>query len=724
MVLPGPGRRRRLLLLLTFLVLSSESGWARAADSSYASEIYTQTPQKLSLYSWYGNVRLFLFRVPEDTVLMRLLLMAAKGSGQLCHDVNITVHIRAGAPPVINPLQTKFEANTVAVPAHSFTMELASIRQSLSLMNISNPISGEWYVAAHLPKDIGKIELKLHHLLLLFLRIFIPEYTMQLVIQLRNCTSNNPAEKGCPVNLLIGSESLPVSHLVTINCNESKICTQVLNSPPWMKRIQVAVKSRNANEITSFEIESSLTVCTPAPAGISRTMLNNFTLLANITQFLNGKGVSMKEHGINLLNNGKSCFRNHPIIRDAMDIASVRFLLLLGPNVTVTSESPAVLILNLNTGRDNGGSIISFLPNKNATVFACLSAGSPAMSLNITSMTCHSDFSLGYLIKMNSTVRRAALRVPYPETDRWFLTLQARCPNPESDTCGKVTSLVTVSTVLSPCIGDCGTYGECRLLRAQGYLYAACSCKAGWDGWSCTDDTNAQSYKIQLLATLLLTLSNLMFLPPIAIAIHRYYFVEASVYIFNMFFSTFYHACDQPGIAVMCIMDYDTLQYCDFLGSVLSVWVTILCMAKLKPIFKYTLFVLGSLFIAMSVQLDRRGLWNLLAPCLIALSIMGTAWVYRSVKRRHCYPPTWKRWVFFILPGVIAALVAIIVYALLETKENYFYTHSIWHILVAGSVVFFLPPGEKHVNGWIWTQKFCGYQLCSDVKGEDVHIIN
>lgn len=37
----------------------------------------------------------------------------------------------------------------------------------------------------------------------------------------------------------------------------------------------------------------------------------------------------------------------------------------------------------------------------------------------------------------------------------------------------------------------------------------------------------------------------------------------------------------------MCIMDYDTLQYCDFLGSVCSIWVTILCMARITDAVKY-----------------------------------------------------------------------------------------------------------------------------------------
>lgn len=114
------------------------------------------------------------------------------------------------------------------------------------------------------------------------------------------------------------------------------------------------------------------------------------------------------------------------------------------------------------------------------------------------------------------------------------------------------------------------------------------------------------------MAALLLTLSNVMFLAPIAVSLHRALLVEASVYCYTMFFSTveyavgaerdrgelgpcscptsapqFYHACDQPGEAVLCILSYDTLQYCDFLGSGVSAWVTVLCMARLKTALKH-----------------------------------------------------------------------------------------------------------------------------------------
>lgn len=42
------------------------------------------------------------------------------------------------------------------------------------------------------------------------------------------------------------------------------------------------------------------------------------------------------------------------------------------------------------------------------------------------------------------------------------------------------------------------------------------------------------------------------------------------------------------------------------------------------------LFVLGTLLIAMSLQLDRRGVWNMMGPCLFALVIMIAAWVSKG----------------------------------------------------------------------------------------------
>lgn len=61
------------------------------ADVRLVSEHFSQAPQKLAFYGWYGSAALFHFRVPPDTVLLRWLLQVSRGGGPACTNVEITV---------------------------------------------------------------------------------------------------------------------------------------------------------------------------------------------------------------------------------------------------------------------------------------------------------------------------------------------------------------------------------------------------------------------------------------------------------------------------------------------------------------------------------------------------------------------------------------------------------------------------------------------------------
>ena len=61
---------------------------------------------------------------------------------------------------------------------------------------------------------------------------------------------------------------------------------------------------------------------------------------------------------------------------------------------------------------------------------------------------------------------------------------------------------------------------------------------AGYKGWGCTDESEAVSEIDLLAATLLLCLSNLLYLPAVGLAIYRGFYTESFVYFANMIAST------------------------------------------------------------------------------------------------------------------------------------------------------------------------------------------
>uniref|UniRef100_A0A8C9BHH6 Post-GPI attachment to proteins 6 n=1 Tax=Phocoena sinus TaxID=42100 RepID=A0A8C9BHH6_PHOSS len=691
-----------LLLLLLARSPPAAAGDGQKNDARLVSEQFSQAPQKLAFYSWYGSARLFHFRVPPDTVLLRWLLQVSRGSGPTCTNVEITVYFRYGAPPVINPLGTSFPDNTSVQP--SFFLKMLHSNASI---NISHPAPGDWFVAAHLPPSSHKIEVKgfvptcayifqpdmlvvrvvevsildpdvpLPQTLLShpsYLKVFVPEYTQELRLELQGCASNGSL--GCPVRLTVGSATLPGNFQKVLTCSSpTQACHLLLPSPPWDRWLQVTAKSLAGPRVSvAFSAVAALTACRPWSVNFQHLLQSTPNQSSNASTVLLPPTPSYQDlDRTGRVGGGSFCLRSFPVLREDVDVVSVRFQPLDRVSVVVQSDMPSVMRLNLNTGMDSGGSLtISMRVNKtaiaNTSVVACVTAASPLLSFN-ASLSCTTAFFQGHPLSLSASSPTANLIIPYPETDNWYLSLQLMCPE-RPEECEQASVLVETTLNLVPCLNDCGPYGQCLLLRRHGYLYAGCSCKAGWRGWSCTDNSTAQSAAQQKAAALLLTLSNLVFLAPIAISVHRSLLVEASVYAYTMFFST-------------------------------------------------VLFLLGTLVFAMSLQLDRRAAWNTMGPCLFAIVVMVTMWVYRCGRRRHCYPPSWQRWVFYLLPGISMAAVAITIYTSMMTSDNYYYTHSIWHMLLAGSAAFLLPPREQHTKPWACSQKLtCHYEICKNHRDE------
>ncbi|KAF6328276.1 transmembrane protein 8B [Rhinolophus ferrumequinum] len=584
-------------------------------------------------------------------------------------------------------------------------------------------------VAVLVPGRPSEQTLSLHNRSALY-KVFVPSFTYRVSAQLL-CVGGHGAS-ACPLMLRLRPKAPPLHNSSSVVCGGASVCQLELALPPWGHWVYVRVEtpSRGAGRTIRFQLCVRLQEC-PQPS-LSRALVPGAAMnmplsLGNQPLPPEPPSLGAPVEGPGATSPPEHCWPVRPTLRNELDTFSVHFYIFFGPSVALPPERPAVFALRLLPVLDSGGVLslelhlnVSSLRQENVTVFGCLTHEVP-LSLGDAAGTCSKESLAGFLLSVSATSRVARLRIPFPQTGTWFLTLRSLCgAGPRFVRCQNATAEVRLRTFLSPCVDDCGPYGQCKLLRTHNYLYAACECKAGWRGWGCTDSAGALTYGFQLLSTLLLCLSNLMFLPPVALAIRSRYVLEAAVYTFTMFFSTFYHACDQPGIVVFCIMDYDVLQFCDFLGSLMSVWVTVIAMARLQPVVKQVLYLLGAMLLSMALQLDRHGLWNLLGPSLFALGILATAWTVRSVRRRHCYPPTWRRWLFYLCPGSLIAGSAILLYAFVETRDNYFYIHSIWHMLIAGSVGFLLPPRAKtdHRVPSGARARGCGYQLCINEQEE------
>ncbi|XP_072849197.2 transmembrane protein 8B isoform X1 [Pogona vitticeps] len=778
----GPAALGRLQLLLQLLAWLS---LGRPAGGLFVTDYFTRTPRKLNAFRSFTSIELFHFRIPEDTVVAvwNLITFKEQGGtfGDQCPDRSITVYFRSGAPPVINPLHTHFPRETAVPGSFALTLTWTLPNRTTGVFNITSPLPGDWFLAAHLPKEQGKISVKglaedcqylfqpqlivqrllgitvlypgyvTEHVLSrhnrsLLCKVFIPSYTSQVLVELRACRGGaNQSAEGCPLWLKARGKAPPLHNSTAVDCRERRPCRLALPLPFWQQWYYLLVeKPPGLAGSLGFQLVVQLKDC--ARSGLSRALpAPNMPLSfgsAGGAVLADAPGPSApppRPHRLPAAPPAPTardhCWPIRPTLRNELDTFSAHFYIFFGPNVSVPPDRPAIFAINLLPVLDSGGALnlelklnVSSLRGENATVFACLNHEVPLASEENSTVTCETELLAGFLLSIHAKAPLARLRIPYPQTGSWYLSLRLLCATDRGlEPCGNVTAEVYLRTYLSPCINDCGPYGQCKLMRTNNYLYAACECKAGWSGWGCTDNTAAFSYGFQLLSTLLLCLSNLMFVPPVVIAMRSHYLLEAAVYIFTMFFSTFYHACDQPGIVVFCIMDYDVLQFCDFLGSLMSVWVTVIAMARLQPVVKQVLYLLGAMLLSMALQLDRHGLWNLLGPSLFALGIMAIAWTARSIRRRHCYPPTWQRWIFYLLPGALIAASAILLYAFVETEENYFYIHSIWHMLIAGSVGFLLPPRAKPdttataaggLAGPLPRRKGCGYQLCINEQEE------
>lgn len=216
-----------------------------------------------------------------------------------------------------------------------------------------------------------------------------------------------------------------------------------------------------------------------------------------------------------------------------------------------------------------------------------------------------------------------------------------------------------------------------------------------------------------LVSILLLTLSNLLFFFSMYVAIIRLYYTEAMMYTFTMIFSTFYHACDAPSQVSYCILRGNILQFGDFYCGLMSFWVTLLAMSIIGDRFRSSLQLIGAIVIALLTTWNMHSFVAFLLPVAVGITVLLTSWYFDYRKnRRMKYPRTY--YVRYMPVGIILVSVGLICYAFLQTEQNYKIVHSIWHMIIALSVVFLLPDVKRgnDVNAFLPSPNYCKFSFC------------
>lgn len=259
-----------------------------------------------------------------------------------------------------------------------------------------------------------------------------------------------------------------------------------------------------------------------------------------------------------------------------------------------------------------------------------------------------------------------------------------------NDASCNASAVFTISS--SPCVaGRCGRYGRCYHYMSGGFVFSTCLCIKGYRGWDCTEDSQVPSSFSILLALLLLTLSNLLFIPSIYFALRRNYYTESVIYFFAMFFSIFYHACDSgEDDYSFCLVKIGVLQFCDFYCGLLAIWVTLIAMAHVRQTLVSLLHMFGAIVLAFGTELNKQSLWVFLAPALTGLCIISVSWGLRCRRTKKWFPA--RKYLAIFLPiGMVLVMVGLVCYAFLQTRQNYHIVHSVWHMVMALSILCLLP---------------------------------
>ncbi|XP_044493880.1 uncharacterized protein LOC123217147 isoform X2 [Mangifera indica] len=297
----------------------------------------------------------------------------------------------------------------------------------------------------------------------------------------------------------------------------------------------------------------------------------------------------------------------------------------------------------------------------------------------------------------------------------------------------KSISETIMSISLERCPRRCSDHGHCRYaFDASGLTsYSYCSCDRDHGGFDCS--VEIVSRQRHIWQSISLIASNAAALLPAYLALRRKAFAEWVLFTSSGISSGLYHACD---VGTWCALSYNVLQFMDFWLSFMAVVSTFVYLTTFDEAFKRTIHTAVAILTALVAITKATRSSNIILVLSIGTLVLLLGWVvelstkfrsfsfsiefFRSLLGRQQTVTQRLRdliktllrqfqWAF-VLAGFAALAMAAISWNL-ESSENYWIWHSVWHVTIYTSSFFFLCSKVDNVNSENQTPVEGSYEL-------------
>ncbi|MCD7450798.1 hypothetical protein HAX54_008435 [Datura stramonium] len=320
--------------------------------------------------------------------------------------------------------------------------------------------------------------------------------------------------------------------------------------------------------------------------------------------------------------------------------------------------------------------------------------------------TSNSNGSMFFKI-YDASAKSVSFYIIYARGGTWSFGLR----HPISNRHGSIVETI-MSISLERCPEKCSSHGTCQsVLDTSGLtFYSFCACGRRNGGFDCSIELVSSSG--HMWQSISLIASNAAALLPAYWALRHKAFAEWVLYTSSGISSGLYHACD---VGTWCPLTFRVLQFMDFWLSFMAVVSTFVYLSSIDEVTKRTIHTVVAILTALMAESGPTRSSNIIL--VVAIGTLGLLigflieffthhrWISFSAEICLNMLNRWetvKAWIHnfiqsllkrfrwgFLLAGFTALAMAAISWRL-ETSQNYWIWHSVWHVSIYTSSFLFL----------------------------------